>query len=536
MKTETVNLVERPYPEVVGDLLTAILGGVVNEAVAYDLKTRAYPLSRVATDVRAVTGSVLAADPETGALKPRRFEFRRGMDWVFSAGASEVVWQDGSGAVRPADDTLFYVDYLVPGPTPPLTDVNVGSVTRTLGEAVGREIAGVYEQVNAAYRAGFIDTATGRSLELVVDILNVFRKTGEYAAGMVGFFRDPVVDGDVVIVEGTPLRTDDGVSFATAERRVLQRGQGRIDVPVRAAGPFRGPDGVVPAGAITLLARPLAGIARIGNAEPTSLGAPDETDEQLRARARAALRGLGTATVDAIIQAVQDERAVVGEVWDPGGAPGRTTAPGTVTLLVQAEPERFAQVNDAVQRTRAAGVRAVVTAWYIYVRPRLRVTPTGDLPPEGQAKLVAEVLAGMQGYVDRLTQGEEAKGEALLKAATVPGVKKVAFAEVLVWKSDTERTPLAAIAERTVASLPAIPPDRALLQAALEDALRGRLPGAPTGGRIPSRGLILAAEGDAPATDDQIASGEFRVQATIGSERWWIYLDAGHADVLLEKG
>jgi Baseplate J-like protein len=536
VRPETVHLVERPYAEVVDDVLTTLLGGVVNEAIEYDLKAAAYPLSRRAAAVRSVTGTVLEADPATGDLLPRRVQFLPEKDWTFAPGANEVVWLDDG--VRPADETLFYVDYLPPGARPPLTDVNVGSVTRTLTEAVSREITGLYEQVNEAYRAGFVDTARGKSLDLVVSILGVERKTAEYAAGIVSFYRDPAAgDGDVGILEGVGLRTDDGKAFVTTELRVLQRGQGRIDVPVRADGAARGAEGVVPAGAITTLVRPLLGIARIANTEPTALGAAPETDEQLRARARAAIRSLGSATAAALVRAVEEERAVLGEMWDPHSQVARVP-PGAVTLLVEAEPERFAQVADAVHRTRAAGVLATVTARYVYLRPRLSITLLpASTPPEGQVKIIAQVLAAMQAYVDTLTRGQDVLGKELLAAVkTVKEAKDPVFADVVAWKSDVERAGPEAVAARTVAALSTDLPSREVLQAALAAALEDTLPGAPTGARTPARSLVLNEAGTSPATPDEIAKGEFRVSAKADGEEWWIYLDVSAADVQVSKG
>lgn len=535
MRPETAQLVQRPYAEVVDDVLTTLLGGVVNEAIEYDLKAAAYPLSRRAAEVRSVTGSVLEADPATGELLPRRVQFLPGKDWIFSPGGNEVVWLDEG--VRPSDETLFYVDYVPPGTRPPLTDVQVGSVTRTLTEAVSREIAGLYEQVNEAYRAGFVDTARGKSLDLVVSILGVERKTAEYAAGIVSFYRDAAAgDGDVGIVEGVGLRTEDGKGFVTTELRVLQRGQARIDVPVRADGAARGADGVVPAGAVTTLVRPLLGIARVANAEPTALGAEPETDEQLRARARAAIRSLGSATAAALVRAVEEERAVLGEMWDPHSQVVRVP-PGAVTLLVEAEPERFAQVADAVHRTRAAGVLATVTARYVYFRPRLTVTLPASTPPDGQLKVIAEVLAAMQGYVDTLTRGQDVVGKALLDAVkTVREAKDPVFADAMAWTSDAERAGPEAVAAATVEALPTDLPSRAVLQAALAQALEEALPGAPTGARTPARGLVLNEAGTAPATAAEIAKGEFRVSAKPGGEEYWVFLDVSAADVQVSKG
>jgi len=534
---DTVALIERPYQEIVDDVLTAVVGGIVNEPIVFDVKSDHYALSRPAADIRSITGTVTAVvDAATGRRAPVHHTFQKDVDYLFSDGDNNVVWL--AGATQPDDETTFYVDYLRPDAASPLSDVNVGSVTRTLAEAIGREIATMYEEINETYRSGFIDTATGKSLDLVVSILDVHRKTKEYASGLVTFFRAPTGDGDVTIAAGTVVRTDKGeASFETAELRTLQRGQARIDVPVRALGVSRGPAGVVKAGAITTLARPILGIARITNFDATVLGADDETDEQLRARARAALRALGTATLAAILRAVADERASVLELWDPNAGLTKRSANGTIAVLVDAEPARFPGVRDAIEQTRAAGVRASVLAHYVFITPRLTVKANGGLTADGQLKVVDQVIAAMQGYVDSLGAGDPATGAGLLAAVKqVKDVSDPAFDDVTVFVSDVARAGTAAVVDTVLAHLPAIPTTPgADATGALRDALTAALaeaaPPPPTAAPVPRRDLLLG-PGGARATDAEIAAGTFSVSATVdGDATWWIVLDAARADV-----
>lgn len=55
------------------------------------------------------------------------------------------------------------------------SDLNVGSVVRTLTEATARELAKLYEQLMEVYASGFVDTATGASLDFVAGIAGVER-------------------------------------------------------------------------------------------------------------------------------------------------------------------------------------------------------------------------------------------------------------------------------------------------------------------------------------------------------------------------
>ena len=121
------------------------------------------------------------------------------------------------------------------------------------------------------------------------------------------------------------------MEFETTQQRTLQCGQVRIDAPIRATPDFPGEQGRVEAAAITELVRPIAGIARVTNFEPTFLGNADESDQELRARARAALYALGNATLPAIEAAVRGGLAKTLEIWDPSGPPARRTPPGAVS-------------------------------------------------------------------------------------------------------------------------------------------------------------------------------------------------------------
>ncbi len=116
----------------------------------------------------------------------------------------------------------------------------------------------------------------------------------DFATGEVTFFRNPSVSGSISINAGVKLTTSGGeVNFETTNLRTLQPGQNRINVPVRAI--TGGEMGIVDPNTITQLLQPVAGIERVTNLDPTQKAAEDESDEALRKRAKAKLRGLQSA-------------------------------------------------------------------------------------------------------------------------------------------------------------------------------------------------------------------------------------------------
>lgn len=526
MNIDTVALVTRPFGELVGDILTAVAGGVVNEPIRFDLKVLVYALAEPATGVRSISGT-----GDDGVART----FLPEIDFVFSGPATNsVLWlEDGT---LPKDDSTFYVDYFRLDSRSPLSDLTVGSVTRTLTEAVGREVATVYEQINLAYLAGFVDTATGSSLDRVVAILGVTRTTAEWAEGLVTFFRSSGVDGNITIPAGTRLTTADGaVVFVTTAPRTLQRGQVRIDVPARADVPFPGEVGLVAAGAISQMSQPVAGIQSVSNLDPTIKAAADETDEELRLRARSVLLSLGKATLAALDRVIREGRGTPVELFDPNGLPGHRSEPGTVVVVVDAEPERLPSLVDAVHATRAAGVMATLVARYVFVTPRLRVAISPGLSSAGQAQVLADVVAAVQAYVDGLTRGDPADGAAILAAVgAVEDVTAATVVDVVVERADLSgASGDDALVDAVVAAVALVGSDPAAVRDAVSDVLAAAGTGAPGSGRVPDRSLLLGPSGG-QATDEEIEAGTFTVSATVAGEPWWIALEMTPADVGLE--
>ena len=523
MNTETTTLIERPYQEIVDDTLTAIVGGVTNEPIFFDVKEDLYPLAQPARDVRSITG----------VLEQKHHAFQKEVDFLFSEGDNAVVWQPGGR--HPDDETVFYVDYFRRESRSPLSDINVGSVTRTLSEAIGREIAVVYAQINQAYLSGFIDTATGQSLDLVVAILGIARKTKDFAVGLVTFFRDPTIEGNITIPEGVLLSTTKGeATFVAAQMRTLQRGQVRIDVPVRASDASKGQAGIVKAGDITTLAQPIAGIARVTNLEATILGVEDESDADLRARAKAVLRGLGKATLAALARVIFEGHAKLAEVWDPNSPPAKSSSPGTVVLLVESEPERFDSLRAGVEETRAAGVQATLVARYVYFKPRIVAKIASGLTGAGKLKVIDQIIQALQTYVDGLSAGDPATGEELLK-----GIKKVKevgdpkIVDVMTWRSDIGQPGAETLVEALLNTISTTPAgDAAALRVALTSVVTEVAPSAASGRRIPDRSLVQGPSGQR-ATDAEIEAGTFQVSATVNGEKWWVVLAIEPADIFL---
>jgi hypothetical protein len=531
---ETTNLIERPYQEIVDDILTAIVGGVVNEPSIFDIKRVLYPLAEPARAIRAITGLIDSADHADGI----RHTFQNQIDFQFSPEKNAVVWQEGG--VRPKDESNFFVDYFRPSNPSPLSDINVGSVTRTISEAIGREIATVYQQINVAYKSGFIDTAEGKSLDFVVSILGITRKTKEFAAGLVTFFRAADADGNITIPQGTELSTAKGeVIFEATEPRTLQRGQARIDVPVRAGEKFKGDVGKVDAGKITTILQVIEGIDRVSNFEPTFLAAQDETDDELRLRAKAALRGLSKGTIVALLRAAAENRATVVEISDPNQPASKPNDPGKVTMIIDTEAPRFPSVVAALHDVRAAGIQLTVAARFVFTTPKIVAAISSGLTGDGKTKIANQIIAALQAYIDALPAGGSATGEDMLKAIkTVSDVSDANIVAVRTLRSDVENADANPLVEALVAVVSDInTADTEAVRASITSVIKSDATVlVPSGRREPDRDLVKvvdsARKAGGRATDGDIATGKFVI---VPPPQFSLVLEMATTDIILRE-
>jgi uncharacterized phage protein gp47/JayE len=147
-------------------------------------------------------GKVLDVTSVEGTVDGIKRTFTRDVDYKFYENYVEWVY----GGSRPDDGTKFVVTYKPERVE--VTDTSPGSVVRTLLEAVGREIEYLNLLIEQAYYSGFIDTASGESLDLVVAVLGIRRKPPQPASGYVTFGRrsEPEtiqVNGEIIFYDGS---------------------------------------------------------------------------------------------------------------------------------------------------------------------------------------------------------------------------------------------------------------------------------------------------------------------------------------------
>lgn len=166
---------KRSFEEITRAILEQLTKGVVDEKHIYDPSKVRYRLG-AKERVRRVS-------KVEGLVKGNRHLFSEGSD--FRLAGDMLEW---TGEASPDPMSPFRVSYTFGDPSP-ISDVNPGSVVRTLVEAISREIEYLYLQMDYVYESGFINTAQGAALDQVVALLGARRRPAQKARGEVVFGR-----------------------------------------------------------------------------------------------------------------------------------------------------------------------------------------------------------------------------------------------------------------------------------------------------------------------------------------------------------
>lgn len=415
----------KPYPEVAESLLNRLLGGVSAEQ-------HPYPPARATREPFAHALERSPVDSLTAVWGARNGEsqrFERGTDYELSSDATQIVWK--SGGQRPDEGTAFEVHYLPKQRDANVNDLYPGSVVRTMLEAVALETAGLYAQMEAVYRSGFVDTARGGALDHVVALLGVARVRAGRNSGELRFTRARNTRGEITIPAGTRVLTADGkIEYETLDDLTLADGQPTGKVNSRDIVATN--DGLA-ADSLTLVAKPIAGIESVTNPAATTRLDRDENDDELRLRAKHFLAGSERGTLGAIAGAVAG-MGLKAEAIEPPGAPGLVRVQVHESAL---DPERRALLERRVAQVRPAGVRVELDYGTAPVKVdiAMRLTSAAGLLDIDLRRIQSTIGDRFKDYFDRLpstsdgsiskliglAMGVEGVEDARLTAATVNG-------------------------------------------------------------------------------------------------------------------
>jgi hypothetical protein len=308
-------------------------------------------------------------------------------------------------------------------------------VLRTLLDTVALEFGGLYAQLDAVYRAAFVDTATGRSLEHVVRLLGIERIVAGGAAGDVEFRRAAGAVGRITIPSGTRVMQPGGeITYTTVEEATLEDAQRAVRVPARDLEPTNPGVG---AGELTVLPTPIAGVGEVTNPAPTALATADEDDDALRRRARQFLHGSERATLGALNAAVALQGLQADVIEDPTRPGFIDVTPHTATL----PPQDRMRLETALRDARPAGVvvRLLDAQPPRLVDVSLRLDTAAGLLATDRRAAQRQVRSAVEQFFGTLPTGTDASISRLLGVAlAVDGVEDVRLLSATVTDTDSK--------------------------------------------------------------------------------------------------
>jgi len=175
----------------------------------------------------------------------------------------------------------------------PITDWHSGGVGRTILEVEAAVLEDLYALVPAIAAGGYLATAQGPWLDLLVEsAYGLQRHPATFARGRVVLTAEPGFGPYTLDPGDIWVGTADGLRYHNITGGVLPMG-GSLEVEVQAESP--GTRYNVPTGAISIMHTPLPGVS-VNNPPDWLLEAArdEETDEELRRRARLRWASLGT--------------------------------------------------------------------------------------------------------------------------------------------------------------------------------------------------------------------------------------------------
>ena len=339
------------YLDIVEDLLIALTGGITRETATFSPGEFCYfdspPVKSDSVRVVGIRGKEI-------------YHFIAGQDFIVDS--EKITWnEEKKGANLPDEGSRFYINYYMANVEPVLSDINVGSLTRTLSEAFARELAAMSQQILLVYNSGFLNTARGTALDQVVSILGekYARKSGDYATGDVLFYRNSPAPADIFLNDGILVSTGIGEPkiYETIQEKILRKGKVSVLVPVRAIK--KGQDGVTEAGAIRVMIQPVMGIDGIKNPHEILPTGIYETDEELRDRAKHALEAAGGTTSNAIRYALMSIPALSGKSINVEEDFSQGNGLVKVTIDAVATEDLVSEIDKKIFETRAAGIKVV---------------------------------------------------------------------------------------------------------------------------------------------------------------------------------
>jgi len=260
-------------------------------------------------------------------------------------------------------------------------------------EVQSMEEARLWEMCESFYYSGFVDFATGDSLDRIAALIGETRKPATQSTVTVRFTG---VNG-TNIPQYTVVQTDgdNPVQFETDVADTIDP-VGWVDIVCTAINP--GINGNVGAATIIVLKTTISGVTSVNNTYAAVGGTDVELDSNFRVRIKGQVTQIARGTLDAIKLAIMDVSGVISvtvvEDLDTH----------MVSAYIDGKTQPDTEVNDAIEGVRPAGIPVYwygVTSQTIYVRADVNVN---DSAP---ADVVTQIKDAIISYIGSLAAGDD---------------------------------------------------------------------------------------------------------------------------------
>ena len=412
-----MSYVPREYPDIVRDLLTTLTGGTVNESLLVpEGVTLLEPFLLRDRPIRRISHM-------QGVVQVGSGDQTNDIDYRFTPADYELVSLSGEAnefdAIRfrpngkvPKPNTILTVNYYpIETQELPVTDLNVGSVVRTLLETVAREMTMGYLSLDSVYRSAFLATAEGNALDKVVALVGVKRLPAGHPLVKVRFIRQSGGVGKISVPSGTAVVDQDGSRYLTLNELTLEPGETNRDV---LCGGESIATKLVKTGELNRLEVLIAGISDVINPEDARQQSSPENDDALRRRTRTALSGAVRGTVSALEFAVNSIEGVrsASVIEFPNQLAGEIK----LEVAYDSDSEDVKdKVVERVEEYRPAGIRVVVgEAMSTEVRVNVDLTLAGAKVADAKINTIKEtVISTLTNHLEGLASGEAVRAAKL---------------------------------------------------------------------------------------------------------------------------
>ncbi|HEX5187707.1 MAG TPA: hypothetical protein VFV86_12535, partial [Nitrososphaeraceae archaeon] len=145
---------KKRYVEIVDDILAHITRGQTTEKHIFSNSNRIYKLESLPEN-KIVIGEINVKGFLNG--NPHNFLYEK--DFKLK-GTSSIEWNHNGNELtdvaNPDENSIYEISYVFNNNSG-LTDVNTGSVLRTIVEGISKEIELLYDEMESVYKDGFIE-------------------------------------------------------------------------------------------------------------------------------------------------------------------------------------------------------------------------------------------------------------------------------------------------------------------------------------------------------------------------------------------